>query len=99
MQKSGSRRQNHFFQLSNQDRINQLQEENTQLRENIHLIDENNHLKEGNNQLQELNKQLQEENFQLREVEVHDTKRMEEKLKNLLESYGERSRYAHSWST
>ena len=65
--------------------IQKLQEKLTQLKEEI-------------KQLQDLIKQLQEENFQLREVEVQDTKRMEEKLQNLLESYGERSRYAHSWS-
>ena len=53
---------------------------------------------EENSQLTEENSQLTEENSQLKEVQVQDMKGMEEKLQNLLESYGERSRYIHSWS-
>ena len=55
-------------------------------------------LKEDKNVLEEENNELKEENSQLKEAQVQDMKRMEEKLQNLLESYGERSRYIHSWS-
>ena len=54
-------------------------------------------LKEEKNKLQEEKNELEEENTHLR-VQVQDVKRMEEKLEKLLESYGERSRYIHSWS-
>ena len=55
-------------------------------------------LEEEKNALKEEKNALKEENSQLREVQVQDMKRMEEKLQNLLECYGERSRYIHSWS-
>ena len=49
------------------------------------------------NYLNEEKRKLQEEITQLRVIQDQDMKRMEEKLENLLNSYGERSRYAHSW--
>ena len=49
------------------------------------------------NYLKEEKKRLQEENTQLKVIQDLDMKRMEEKLQNLLNSYGERSRFAHSW--
>ena len=48
------------------------------------------------NYLNEEKRKLQEEITQLRVIQDQDMKRMEEKLENLLNSYGERSRYAHS---
>ena len=50
------------------------------------------------NYLNEEKRKLQEEITQLRVIQDQDMKRMEEKLENLLNSYGERSRYAHSWA-
>ena len=49
-------------------------------------------------ELQDQKNQLLEENNQLMEVQGLDLKNMEEKLQKLLESYGERSKYIHSWS-
>ena len=62
------------------------------------LKEDKNVLEEEKKKFEEENNELKEENSQLKEVQVQDMKRMEEKLQNLLENYGERSRYIHSWS-
>ena len=89
--------------LKFQDTIHRLTEENNGFKEN-HSIEKSKNkdmireLQEQKSQLLEENNQLRSENDQLMEVQGQDLKEMEEKLHNLLESYGERSKYIHSWS-